>query len=135
MGRYRDGIPFSTFLYSITITVSRRRARRWRRQRVLQAVWQKIRGQKTNVSTREEVEVLATVSPSASESAGAVFESVRGLNEKLRLPVVLRYYHDLPVAEIARLLKLGEGAVHARLDAAREKIAGLPAREEEPLDD
>jgi RNA polymerase sigma factor (sigma-70 family) len=135
LGRYRDEVPFSTFLYRITIMVSRRRARRWRRERFLRAVWQKIGGLKTNSSNLEEVEVLATVGASASESAGMFFEAVRGLNENLRLPVVLRYYHDLPVAEIARLLKLGEGAVHARLDAAREKIAGLPAREAEMADD
>jgi DNA-directed RNA polymerase specialized sigma24 family protein len=47
------------------------------------------------------------------------------MDEKLRLPVVLRYYHDFSVGEIARLLHIGEGTVHARLDSAREKIAGL----------
>jgi DNA-directed RNA polymerase specialized sigma24 family protein len=60
----------------------------------------------------------------------AVWQAVRGLDEKLRIPIVLRYYHEYPISEIARLLRISEGAVHARLDAAREKIAGgvnLPA--------
>ncbi len=49
--------------------------------------------------------------------------SVRRLDEKLRIPVVLRYYHEYSIGDIAHLLHISEGTVHARLDAAREKIA------------
>ena len=66
-----------------------------------------------------------------ARSEEALWQSVRALDEKLRLPVVLRYYHDFPVAEIARLLRLSEGAVHARLDQAREKIARQSATPDE----
>ena len=52
-----------------------------------------------------------------------LWASVRHLNEAMRVPVVLRYYHDYSIADIARLLRISEGTVHARLDAAREKIA------------
>jgi DNA-directed RNA polymerase specialized sigma24 family protein len=52
-----------------------------------------------------------------------LWNSVRTLDEKLRIPVILRYYHDYPVSEISNLLHISEGTVHARLDAAREKIA------------
>jgi RNA polymerase sigma factor (sigma-70 family) len=52
-----------------------------------------------------------------------LWASVRALPEKLRLAVVLRYYHDMPIGDIARVLGTREGAIHARLDAARERIA------------
>jgi RNA polymerase sigma factor (sigma-70 family) len=60
-----------------------------------------------------------------------LWQAVRALDEPLRLPVVLRYYHDFPVAEVARLLKVSEGTVHARLDTAREKVAELSLSGEE----
>ena len=61
--------------------------------------------------------------PRLHQADAELWSSVRGLDENLRVPIVLRYYHDYPVAEIAHLLNISEGTVHARLDAAREKIA------------
>jgi len=114
ISRYREDMPFQVWLNHITIQVSRKRARRWRRERRFGSFWSHL----SRASTR-----AATRGPSGemfSESDQALWHSVRSLNERLRLPVVLRYYHDLPVNEIATTLNLSEGAVHARLDKARE---------------
>ncbi|MGQ0603034.1 MAG: RNA polymerase sigma factor, partial [Anaerolineales bacterium] len=34
----------------------------------------------------------------------------------------LHYYHDLPTAEIAKILEISEGTVHSRLHTARGRI-------------
>ena len=44
------------------------------------------------------------------------------INEKHRLPIILRYYHDFPIAEIAKLLDIPQGTVHSRLNAARKTL-------------
>ena len=67
---------------------------------------------------------LSTGSATAAPMDDSLWQAIRNLDLKMRLPVVLRYYHDFPVDVISRMLKLSEGAVHARLDAARERIAG-----------
>jgi RNA polymerase sigma-70 factor (ECF subfamily) len=51
-----------------------------------------------------------------------LFDIVQSLNEKHRLPVILRYYHNCLVAEIAQILDIPEGTVHSRLNTARKKI-------------
>jgi RNA polymerase sigma-70 factor, ECF subfamily len=125
LGRYREDTPFTIWLYTIAIEVSRRRARRWRVARFLGLIFQPRLG-KTEKDWLSGVEDKAML----VDTGSPLFQAVRGMEEKLRLPVVLRYYHDYSAAEIARLLRTGEGAVHARLDAAREKIAKLPQQQD-----
>lgn len=47
---------------------------------------------------------------------------VQSLPERLRNPVLLYYYADLPVREVAALLGRNEGTVKADLHAARELL-------------
>ncbi len=141
LGRYREEVPFETWLYSLAIRVSRRRYRRWRFRRGISRLQKRIFGRRSapagdlppsgtaspaaNVGNVEPAPPVETLEPDARLLPGdaALWTAVRGLPEKLRVAVVLRYYHDLPVSEVARLLNLNEGVVHARLDAAREQIA------------
>lgn len=113
IGRYREDTGFESWLYRLAVEVSRQRYRRWKLRRALTRLWRRGDGE----SRPEGVE--ARLQP---EDA-AIWQAVRALPEKLRIPVVLRYYHDLSIADIARVLRLSEGAVHARLDAARERVA------------
>ena len=53
-----------------------------------------------------------------------LWEAVNQLDEKHRLPVILRYAHNLPTAEIAQILGLTEGTVHSRLHYARKQLLG-----------
>lgn len=46
----------------------------------------------------------------------AVRQAIGELSEKLRVVVILRYYSDLPYAEIARVLDIPLGTVKSRLD-------------------
>ena len=53
-----------------------------------------------------------------------VRDVVRRLPERLRQPVLLHYYADLSVAEVARLLKRPEGTVKRALSDARTALLG-----------
>jgi RNA polymerase sigma-70 factor (ECF subfamily) len=69
-----------------------------------------------------------------NEADHRLWRAIDELDEKHRLPVVLRYVHELSAAEIAGLLDLNEGTVHSRLHYARKKLQtalGAPEPDEE----
>lgn len=49
--------------------------------------------------------------------------AIDSLNEELKLPIVLFYFEDLKVSEIANVLDIPEGTVKSRLSRAKSKIA------------
>jgi RNA polymerase sigma-70 factor (ECF subfamily) len=49
-------------------------------------------------------------------------QAISALDEKHRLPLILRYYHELGAAEIAEILHTNEGTVYSRLHYGRERI-------------
>lgn len=58
----------------------------------------------------------------ARERAREVREAIKELAEKYRLPVYLYYMEELPVQEIASVLKIPKGTVKSRLYQARELL-------------
>ncbi|MEW5942199.1 MAG: RNA polymerase sigma factor, partial [Chloroflexota bacterium] len=56
------------------------------------------------------------------EKERAVWKALSSLEEKFRLPIVLRYFHELPIAEIAEIMNINEGTVHSRLHSARQRL-------------
>lgn len=55
---------------------------------------------------------------------------LKQLEDNLKTVVVLYYYDDLPVAEIANILNIPEGTVKSRLSRARDKIYTIFKKEE-----
>ncbi|MAT44080.1 MAG: hypothetical protein CL609_17230 [Anaerolineaceae bacterium] len=56
------------------------------------------------------------------EENDLVWHTIQTLGEKHRVPIILRYYQDLSVIEIAQILNIKEGTVHSRLNTARERL-------------
>ncbi len=113
---FRGDSSLRTWVYAIALNVCRRHLQKRRSgQRLIDVLqsWLHLRGES---SPRPEEATLAL------EAQGDVARAVRTLDEKHRLPVILRYYHDLPVAEIAQMLGISEGTVHSRLFTARERL-------------
>jgi RNA polymerase sigma-70 factor, ECF subfamily len=113
---FRGDAAFSTWLYTITLNVCRRRLRK--RQvlaRLKQALQAILRLQNETGKSVEERVVQ-------DETEAVLWQALQSLDEKHRLPVILRYYLDLPVAEIARILGIRAGTVHSRLFTARERL-------------
>jgi RNA polymerase sigma-70 factor (ECF subfamily) len=57
-----------------------------------------------------------------SETDRQLWQAVDSLDEKHRLPLILRYVHELSVPQIAAVLNLSQGTVHSRLHYARLKL-------------
>ena len=108
------------------IEISQKRFRTWQCARRLKQILARLPGLARLASPSTVQSSPPAEAPSLrSPAEEALWQTVRGMDEKLRLPVVLRYYHDFQIHEIAGILRLNEGAVHARLDQAREKLAQL----------
>lgn len=60
--------------------------------------------------------------PERHETSRLVWQSVQQLPERQRAAVVLRYFEDLPEAEIADVLQCSVGTVKSQLSKARAKL-------------
>lgn len=66
---------------------------------------------------------MPPVAASTPEPDWSLRDLVDRLPERLRLPVLLHYYADLPVADVAGVLGIPEGSVRQRLHQARQMLA------------
>jgi RNA polymerase sigma-70 factor (ECF subfamily) len=67
-------------------------------------------------------ELVETAPVPRAERDPELAEAVRGLAPRRRLVVYLRYFADLPYAEIASLLDISEGTVAATLSQAHAEL-------------
>lgn len=78
------------------------------------------------LSRRSRTVVYAEVPESASYSGEYdkvdLREAVERLEEKMRIVVILHYFEDLPLRQIASVLEISESAVKMRLARAREAL-------------
>lgn len=103
-----------TWLFSITVNICRTRLQRQkRRERLGQILSGILRVQGTPSIEEHAIE---------QESGESIWNAIHEMDEKHRIPVVLRYYHDLSVAEISHILQIPEGTVHSRLNTARRQL-------------
>ena len=113
---FRGNASFKTWLFSITINVCRTRLQRQKNRGRLQQILQSLFGQNQAHPENEAIQ---------SESDSKLWQAIRTLDDKHRVPVILRYYHDLSVAEIAETLGVPVGTIHSRLNHARERLRAL----------
>lgn len=105
----------SLWTYVAAITVNRCRTlrrRRWMHDRLLGVF-----------GSQRRVETETTPAPQLDEQAAEVRRAVAALPPAYREAVVLRYFEDLKISEVARLLGLKNNAVEARLSRARKLLA------------
>jgi RNA polymerase sigma-70 factor (ECF subfamily) len=103
-----------TWLVSITVNVCRTRLQRQKRREQLKQV--------LNVIFRRDSGPTVEEDAIRNESNRALWSAIHEMDEKHRIPIVLRYYHDLSVPEIASILQIPEGTVHSRLNTARRLL-------------
>jgi len=110
---YRGDASLATWLYSITLNICRSRLRqRQARQRLKQVLhWLLGAG-----DAPPEDEVVRR------EAKNSLWQALQALDEKHRLPVILRYYDQFSVAEIAAMLGISQGTVSSRLFTARDRL-------------
>jgi RNA polymerase sigma-70 factor (ECF subfamily) len=110
-GRFRGQCKMSTWLARIAVNKCRSH-HRWRRVRKLVRL--------TPGDATSNVAELG--SNEAQEDGEEVRSAVRRLPVKYREAVVLRYFEDTPIDEMAEVLNLSRAAVEKRLSRARQRL-------------
>ena len=114
---FHGASSLKTWLFSITVNTCRTRIQRRKRSEALTKIWNGIL-QRTPAPSVEESAIQ-------KESSEALWRAVHCMDARHRIPIVLRYVHDLSVAEISKILQIPEGTVQTRLNTARRKLHDL----------
>lgn len=122
---FRGQAAFTTWLYAIVVNVCRMRRRRGR-------TWQRLQQAVAGALRLNDPPPAPEAAAIQNETRTALWSAVQQLGEKQRVPIILRYYHGLSVAEIAHLLNLNEGTVHSRLSIARDRLRAALAHSAAP---
>ena len=69
--------------------------------------------------------------PARDEALSDLWRAVCSLPRDQRLAVLLYYYEDMPVAEIARTLGIAQGTVKSRLSRGRDRLRQMLREEEQ----
>lgn len=112
---FRGDSAFKTWLFSISVNVCRSRLRRIKNRNNLQQILQHLFQLRVG-DERPENEVIK------KEADNEIWLAIRNLDTKHRIPLILRYYHDLSITDIAAILGIPPGTVHSRLNHARNKL-------------
>jgi RNA polymerase sigma-70 factor (ECF subfamily) len=113
---YKEKSTFKAWLYTIALNHSRSRLRK-----------RKVLGRlKTTVGSILQVESQIRSTPEEdlirTEKEALVWNELNKLDERHRTVVILRYFHELSISEIAEVMSINEGTIHSRLHNAREKL-------------
>jgi len=113
---YQEKKSFKAWLYTITLNQSRSRLRK---RKTLERL-------KITLTSIFRVEVQKLPAPEEmviqNEKEALLWNCLNQLDERLRVVVILRYFHELSTTEIAEVLSIREGTVHSRLHNARERL-------------
>lgn len=126
--RYEPGTNLRGWLSTITVNLCRDRLRRTKSQQRWSALW--LGRQRDPVAHSRHLESRHM----RNEANRTLWTAVNALDEKHRLPIILRYANDLTIREVAEVLRIPEGTVHSRLHHASKKLAtALGGSESEAL--
>ena len=121
--RFQERASFFSWLYGILFNLNR-------------AIWRK-REHRSLVYTDELPDVAADEPLVGSQmdtefAADCLAAAVRQLSEPLQSVVLLRYYGEMSIAEIAETLKISPGTVKSRLFSAMARLRTLLPEEMRP---
>ncbi len=119
--RFRPGEPFRPWLLGVAVREARgylRRVQRWRRkfERVMTMLGRSERGHFSAPAP------AVAIPPPDLETTQVVHEAVATLNPEQRAVVTLRYYFDLSLPEMSRVLGVPLGTVKSRLHHAQRRL-------------
>lgn len=113
---YQERSSLKAWLCTITLNVSRNRLRK---RKVLEKLYTAL-----TIAFQIETRKQPTLEESViqTEKEKAAWSALNELDEKHRMVMVLRYFQELDVREIAEIHSISEGTVHSRLHTARERL-------------
>jgi RNA polymerase sigma-70 factor, ECF subfamily len=108
---FRGEAAFTTWLYTVTLNICRGRLRKRRSTERVVLLLQKVFPHQSNhhnlESTFEKV-----------ESNGTIWQAIQQLKERQREVIILRFYHNLPIADISQVTGVSQRTVHNRMRTA-----------------
>lgn len=117
IGRYHPGTNMRAWLATIAVNLCRDRLRRRQARSRWGALW--LGAQRASDTQSRNLEARHV----RHEASTTLWASVNALDEKHRLPIILRYANGLSIREVADVLNIPEGTVHSRLHHACKKLA------------
>ena len=113
---YEEKKSLKAWLYTIALNHSRSHLRK-------RKILERLRSTLTSIFRVEsEKQLSPEEAVIQNEKEAALWRSLNQLDERHRIVVILRYFHELPVTEISEILSVNEGTIHSRLHNAREKL-------------
>jgi RNA polymerase sigma-70 factor (ECF subfamily) len=113
---YKEKKSLKAWLYTIALNHSRSHLRK-------RKIVERLRVTLTSIFRLEtEKQVSPEDAIIQNEKEAALWHSLNELDERHRIVVVLRYFHELSITEISEILSVQEGTIHSRLYTAREKL-------------
>ncbi len=113
---YQEKNSLKAWLYTIALNRCRSHLRK-------RKILERLRTTLTTIFQIEtEKQILPEEAAIQSEKEAQLWNALNQLDERHRTVVVLRYFHELSVAEISEILSISEGTIHSRLHNAREKL-------------
>jgi RNA polymerase sigma-70 factor (ECF subfamily) len=109
--RYRPGSNMKAWLSTIVVNFCKDKIRRRKSRQKLNEGLRRLFGRERPRKSPEDKQI-------GEEAKSALWSLVNQLDEKHRLPIILRYVHDMSIREVAHILQLREGTVHSRLHYA-----------------
>jgi RNA polymerase sigma-70 factor, ECF subfamily len=116
LNTYRGEASFVTWLYAIGLNVCRGRLRKRRARERLSDLLQGLLRSNAGGELHPEQAVIE------QETDRAVWQALQTLNEKQREVIILRFYHDLKLDDIARVAGVSERTVRTWLQQAQEQL-------------
>jgi RNA polymerase sigma-70 factor (ECF subfamily) len=115
LANFRGESNTKTWLTSIAVNASLGRLRKREVRQVLTTSLHALHLLKNPPASPEQAVIQ-------NEADQSIWEAVDALDDKHRLPVLLRYVHELTVPQIAYILHLSQGTIHSRLHYARKEL-------------
>jgi len=116
LASYQEKKTFKAWLYTIALNHSRSHLRKRKaRERLSNVLTSIFRVDLQKQAAPEEAVIQ-------NEKEAVLWRSLNQLDERFRTVVVLRYFHEMSVAEISEILSVNEGTIHSRLHTARERL-------------
>jgi RNA polymerase sigma-70 factor (ECF subfamily) len=113
---YQERKSLRAWLYTIGLNLSRSHLRKRR-------LVERLRTTLTNIF---RVDIQKQSSPEEvviqNEKETLIWEALNKLDERQRMVIVLRYFHELSITEISEILSVNEGTIHSRLHTARQRL-------------
>lgn len=112
ISRYDPARPFEPWVTKICVNTYRNTLRRWMRSPIFDGF----------STSEEKFAVLDAIASPETPDHTDLRQAIDRLPEKLRVTVILFYFQDMEIHQVAQILDIPPGTVKSRLSKARQRL-------------